>query len=53
MTAAFAVTGLCKRCPDFTLDDISLTLPLMDTGIHWATKLLLAIAATMIVCLAS
>lgn len=27
MTAAFAVTGLCKRYPDFILDDISLTLP--------------------------
>lgn len=27
MTAAFAVSGLCKRYPDFSLDDLSLTLP--------------------------
>ncbi len=27
MTAAFAVSGLCKRYPEFTLDDITLTLP--------------------------
>ncbi|MCX7556509.1 ABC transporter ATP-binding protein [Xanthomonadaceae bacterium JHOS43] len=27
MSSAFTVTGLCKRYPDFTLDDIDLTLP--------------------------